>query len=92
MNIMYPMGKALGNFCFNVFGRLEVTGKESIPPYGPLLMVANHLSFTDPPILVSSMPRTLDFVGKQELFANPVGNFTMRSFNVHPYDLSLIHI
>ena len=88
MSIIYPMGKALGNFCFNVFGRLEVTGIESIPPYGPLLIVANHLSFTDPPILVSSMPRTLDFVGKQELFASPVGNFTMRSFNVHPYDRS----
>ena len=88
MSIIYPMGKALGNFCFNVFGHLEVTGKESIPPYGPLLMVANHLSFTDPPVLVSSMPRTLDFIGKQELFANPVGNFTMRSFNVHPYDRS----
>lgn len=81
-------GKTLGRFCFNAFGKLEVIGKEYVPPYGPLLVVANHLSFNDPPALVCGMPRTLSFIGKQELFNNPLSNFIMRSFNVHPYDRS----
>ncbi|PKB80248.1 MAG: hypothetical protein BZY88_09155 [SAR202 cluster bacterium Io17-Chloro-G9] len=88
MNALYLAGKSLGQICFNAFGRLEVIGKDSVPPYGPLLVVANHLSFNDPPVLVCSIPRTLSFIGKKELFGNPIGNFLMRNFNVHPYDRS----
>lgn len=61
-------------------------GRECVPPRGPLLMVANHLSFNDPPVLVSIMERPLHFIGKQELFSNPLGKFLMPAFNVHPYD------
>ena len=88
MSVVYHLGKGLGKFCFNVFGRLEITGRENVPPFGPLIVVVNHLSFTDPPVLVCSLPRKLSFLGKQELFANPVSRFAMRTFRVHPFDRS----
>jgi 1-acyl-sn-glycerol-3-phosphate acyltransferase len=84
--LLYPAGRALAFFCFNVFGRLEVTGRECVPPYGPLIVVANHLSYNDPPTLVPSIPRPLDFLGKKELFSNPINRFIMREFRVHPLD------
>jgi 1-acyl-sn-glycerol-3-phosphate acyltransferase len=83
---MYGAGRQLARFCFNVLGRLEVTGREAVPPFGPLIVVANHLTFNDPPVLVPSIPRTLHFLGKKELFNNPVGDTLMRGFNVYPVD------
>ena len=83
---MYSVGRGLARFCFSVLGRLEVTGREAVPPYGPLIVVANHLTFNDPPVLVPSIPRTLSFLGKKELFNNPVGSTLMRGFNVYPVD------
>ena len=86
MTLLYQPFRALARFCFNVFGRLEVTGRECVPPYGPLIVVANHVSYNDPPVLVPSMSRPLDFLGKKELFGNPISRFVMREFRVHPLD------
>ena len=88
MRLMYPMGKALGRFCFGVLGRLDVTGQESVPPFGPVILIANHLSNNDPPVLISSINRRLNFIAKQELFGNPISKFVLREFGVHPFDRS----
>jgi 1-acyl-sn-glycerol-3-phosphate acyltransferase len=86
--LLYRLGRRLARFCFGTFGRMEVTGKENVPPYGPVILVSNHLSSTDPPLLVASIPRPLFFVGKKELFANPLSRFIMRGFHVSPFDRS----
>ena len=88
MTFIYSAGRQLGRFCFGSFGRLEVTGGESVPPYAPLIVIANHVSFNDPPVLVAAMDRKLSFIGKRELFRNPVSSFLMREFQVHPLDRS----
>jgi 1-acyl-sn-glycerol-3-phosphate acyltransferase len=88
MRLMYPTGKTLGKFCFGVLGRLDVTGRESVPPFGPVILIANHLSNNDPPVLISSIDRRLNFIAKQELFGNPVSKFLLREFGVHPFDRS----
>ena len=85
---MYQAGHWLGRFCFGNFGRLEVIGSECVPPYGPLIVVANHLSYNDPPLLVASLPRPLHFIAKQELFRYPLTNYFFRQFNVSPVNRS----
>ena len=85
---LYRCGHALARFCFRVFGRLEVAGKECVPHHGPLIVVCNHLSFNDPPLLVAAIARPLFFIGKQELFKNPIARVCMRAFHVAPFNRS----
>jgi 1-acyl-sn-glycerol-3-phosphate acyltransferase len=39
-----------------VLARLHVTGRENIPPSGPYLVVVNHMSSADTPILLLAFP------------------------------------
>ncbi len=88
MSLIYPMGKMLGRFCFGGFGKLNVTGLECVPPFGPVILIANHLSINDPPVLVATINRQLNFIAKQELFRNPVSRAILTRFGVHPFDRS----
>ena len=86
--LSYRAGNLLGRLCFRAFGRLEVVGAECVPNFGPLIVVSNHLSLNDPPLLVAAIPRPLFFIGKKELFGNPIPRFFMRSFHVSPFNRS----
>ncbi len=89
MSVLYYPGRALTRFCFNVFGRMEVTGRENVPPFGPLIVVANHISYNDSPSLAAAMPRPVTFLGKQDLFEPRAKGWLFHSLRVHPVDRSL---
>lgn len=65
---------------------LRVTGTENVPADGPLIVVSNHLSNADPPILIVSFPRPLFFMGKAELFRNPILGWIVRKFGGFPVE------
>jgi 1-acyl-sn-glycerol-3-phosphate acyltransferase len=56
----------------NVCTKRTVEGLENFPGTGPALMVVNHLGDTDTPLLVGSIPASLDALGKVELYDFPV--------------------
>ena len=57
-----------------VVGRWTVTGRELVPMEGGLIVVSNHLSNADPPILGAAVARRrLRFMAKQELYKYPFG-------------------
>ena len=45
---------------------IKVTGVEHLPPHGPVILAANHISFFDTVVLMFSVPRRTYFVGKAE--------------------------
>jgi len=52
--------------------RLEVYGKENIPNTNNYIVVANHLSTLDPPLLANILPNPVSFMAKRELFEIPM--------------------
>ncbi|MFN8533341.1 MAG: lysophospholipid acyltransferase family protein [Dehalococcoidia bacterium] len=52
--------------------RARIDGRERVPPDGPLMLVSNHLSWADPPMLVATTPRVVNFMAKSELWEQPV--------------------
>jgi len=49
-----------------------VKNKENMPRRGPLLIVSNHSSYIDTPILAYAIGRPVVFLAKEELFRIPV--------------------
>lgn len=43
--------------------RVDVQGREHIPDRGPFLLVVNHLSSVDPPLVISLIPPQLNMTG-----------------------------
>lgn len=70
---------------FKVFTRLEIEGKENVPPAGSIIVVSNHLHLADPPLLILSLlPRKSRFMAKEELFKSHFFGILMRLAEAFP--------
>jgi 1-acyl-sn-glycerol-3-phosphate acyltransferase len=67
-----------------LYFRLESRGAEHVPRQGPVLLVANHSSALDPPLVGSACPRPLSFLAKAQLFAIPGFGALIRRLNARP--------
>lgn len=68
-----------------IYFRFEVRGAGNVPKTGPVLLVANHASNLDPPLLAAASPRLTHFLAKQEVFSIPfIGWFSRRIGHAHP--------
>ncbi len=54
-----------------IFLSWEVKGRENMPLTGPLIIIANHVHFLDPLLLMFGFPRWINFMAKEELFRSP---------------------
>ena len=64
----YALARTLGRAVFGACVAPRVVGREHIPRAGPLLIVANHLSYLEPPLITAVVPRRITFLARHELF------------------------
>jgi len=64
--------------------RFQVVGVGNVPKTGPLIVVSNHLSRADPPIIGAGIPRRIVFMAKEELFRSPLMALIVKGFGAFP--------
>ena len=78
----------LMRFCcwilINVMYRVKVEGVENLPEDGPVLMVCNHVGFTDPLIIAGCIPRPTVFVMYWKIFQAPGANWLFKTARAIP--------
>jgi 1-acyl-sn-glycerol-3-phosphate acyltransferase len=64
--------------------RGRIYGAEKVPLQGPLVVVSNHASYFDPPILSNCMRRPVAFMAKEELFEIPLLKQGIELYGAYP--------
>ena len=64
--------------------RGRVYGTENVPQEGPLLVVSNHASDFDPPILSCCVQRPVAYMAKEELFRVPILKQAITLYGAYP--------
>ncbi len=78
---MRPVGRLVEKMLYKV----EYIGEENIPENGGFILASNHVNALDPVFIALGMKkRQLHFMGKKELFENPVVKFFLSKLNGFP--------
>ena len=76
----------------------HLIGRDNIPQKDSFIMVSNHGSLLDPPLLGHALGRNISFMAKAELFKIPLLGIIIKACGAYPVKrgivdkLSLIHI
>lgn len=79
-NIALPLIKAFSHLRFSA----RYKGRENIPKKGGFIVAANHITFSDPAVIIAGFPHTIHFMAKSELFENPILSLAVRNLNAFP--------
>ena len=79
-----PLMRLIAWVLFWLLGGIRVRGAYRVPKMGGVLIVANHISDLDPPVVQWSCPRPVHFMAKRELFAMKGVGAMLRQYRAFP--------
>ena len=65
---------------------VAIVGTEHLPPSGPVILAANHISFFDTVVLMLSVPRRTFFVGKAEYLDSLLTRYVFPALGLIPIE------
>jgi 1-acyl-sn-glycerol-3-phosphate acyltransferase len=68
----------------HTYFRGKIYGAENVPKTKPFIVVSNHASYFDPPILSNCVGRPVAYMAKEELFKVPVLAQVIRLYGAYP--------
>lgn len=68
----------------HAYFRGRIYGAENVPLSGPLVVVSNHASYFDPPIVSNCVGRPVAYMAKEELFQVPVLAQAIKLYGAYP--------
>jgi 1-acyl-sn-glycerol-3-phosphate acyltransferase len=75
--VFVRLAAAMARFALSALARVKVEFEADLPQDGPLIIVANHMSNADPPLvagwLTPRIGRQLHILAKHSLFVGPIG-------------------
>ena len=84
---LYWLARGFVYFCLLLKYRMRVTGRENVPAKGGAVIVANHCSYLDPPVMGGcSNRRIVHFMARDTLLSNPVAKWFFPRVGVIPLD------
>ncbi len=86
MNLSYRLGWLGFRALFAIYFRCRAAGVEHVPRTGPVILASNHLSFLDPPLVGSCLPRGINYLARDTLFRFPGIGALLRSWSAVPVD------
>jgi 1-acyl-sn-glycerol-3-phosphate acyltransferase len=84
--LYYGVCKTLSTLVFRGVFRTRIAGRDRIARDGGLLVVSNHISFVDPPLIGAVVPRPVDFMTMAEMFRKPWMAKLLRVIGCFPVD------
>lgn len=82
--MFYRVAYAIVGLFVRLVYRITVTGLENVPAEGGAIIVANHLSYLDPPLVAVVLKRPIRFMAKGELFRFRVFAAVLRGLGAFP--------
>ncbi|MTI61103.1 MAG: 1-acyl-sn-glycerol-3-phosphate acyltransferase [Firmicutes bacterium] len=83
---LYSVGYTAFKLYFKLAYKFKINGQNNIPENGPFVVMANHITLFDPPIVACSLEhrKTVHFMAKQELFKNPLFGYILKKVGAFP--------